>query len=230
MRMSGQPGWIALAADGPLTRLAVDLPPDRLRVVRDPVVFTALLFAGRPQVAVVAAPPASPDLVATTLRERRRRSGLRVLHVSPPDAVADRIDALRAGFDEALPDTVDPEELVARLELLESHARARHTPILPIGEGVILDPVAHELRRDGGLVHLRPREYQLLAMLAAHPGRAYTRRQLLDRIWGSDHDGDPRTVDVHVRWLRSKIERRPETPVHLVTVRGVGYRLDPLPR
>jgi DNA-binding response OmpR family regulator len=64
-------------------------------------------------------------------------------------------------------------------------------------------------------------------MLAAHPGRAYTRRQLLDRVWGQHHDGDPRTVDVHVRWLRSKIEPRPDTPVHLATVRGVGYRLDP---
>ena len=66
----------------------------------------------------------------------------------------------------------------------------------------------------------------LLAMLAAHPGRAYTRRQLLDRVWGPGHAGDPRTVDVHVRWLRSKIEQQPEAPEHLVTVRGVGYRLD----
>ena len=64
-------------------------------------------------------------------------------------------------------------------------------------------------------------------MLAAHPGRAYTRRQLLDRVWGHDHEGDPRTVDVHVRWLRSKLEPQPDAPVHIVTVRGVGYRLIP---
>ena len=64
-------------------------------------------------------------------------------------------------------------------------------------------------------------------MLAAHPGRAYTRRQLLDRVWGPDQVGDPRTVDVHIRWLRSKIEPQPDRPTHLVTVRGVGYRLDP---
>lgn len=62
--------------------------------------------------------------------------------------------------------------------------------------------------------------------LAAHPGRAFTRRQLLDRVWGLDQVGDPRTVDVHIRWLRSKVEREPEHPVHLVTVRGIGYRLD----
>jgi len=75
-----------------------------------------------------------------------------------------------------------------------------------------------------------PSEGELLAMLAAHPGRAYSRRQLLDRVWGHDHEGDPRTVDVHVRWLRSKLEPRPEAPIHIVTVRGVGYRLDPEPR
>ncbi len=90
-----------------------------------------------------------------------------------------------------------------------------------------MDPTAHEVRRDGALVHLRPKEFQLLSLLAANPGRAYSRRQMLDRVWGHDHDGDPRTVDVHIRWLRSKIEARPERPVHLVTVRGVGYRLDP---
>ena len=69
------------------------------------------------------------------------------------------------------------------------------------GSGVVLDPVAHEVRRDGVLIHLRPKEYQLLAI-----------------------------VDVHVRWLRSKIEPQPDAPVHLVTVRGVGYRLDALSR
>ena len=62
--------------------------------------------------------------------------------------------------------------------------------------------------------------------MGAHPGRAYTRRELLDRVWGLDHRAGARTVDVHVRWLRSKLEPDPEHPVHLVTVRGVGYRLD----
>ncbi len=95
------------------------------------------------------------------------------------------------------------------------------------GNDLVLDLVAHELRRDGRTVHLRPKEFGLLAMLAAHPGRAYTRRQLLDRVWGSEHDGDPRTVDVHVRWLRAKIEPEPARPVHLITLRGIGYRLDP---
>jgi DNA-binding response OmpR family regulator len=140
------------------------------------------------------------------------------------------VTALRRGFDAVLVADVAPQELLIRLELLDEAARARQRTPLPVGDGVVLDPIAHEVRRDGSLVHLRPKEYQLLAMLAAHPGRAYSRRQLLERVWGPDHDGDPRTVDVHVRWLRSKIERVPEVPVHLVTVRGVGYRLDPAGR
>lgn len=87
--------------------------------------------------------------------------------------------------------------------------------------------MAHEVRRDGLAVHLRPKEFGLLALMASHPGRAYTRRELLERVWGKGHETGVRTVDVHVRWLRQKLEADPERPVHLVTVRGVGYRLDP---
>jgi DNA-binding response OmpR family regulator len=127
-------------------------------------------------------------------------------------------------------ETVDPVELLGRIRLLDDRARARPDGVMVVAVGVTVDMAAHAVRRDGALVHLRPKEFQLLAMLAAHPGRAYTRRQLLDRVWGPDHAGDPRTVDVHIRWLRSKIEVRPDRPAHLITVRGVGYRLDPDPR
>ncbi|CAN5595037.1 hypothetical protein BH20CHL7_BH20CHL7_15440 [soil metagenome] len=224
------PSWIALAKDGPVAELASSLPLHRLRVVRDPAVFGALLCAGRPQLAVVVSPPAESNDLAVALRERRRRTSLRVVYLNPTSAIDQRLAALRLGMDEALPDTVSVPELLGRLEILEEHSRTRHGAGILVADGVVLDPVAHEVRRDGDLIHLRPKEYQLLAMLASHPGRAYTRRQLLDRVWGHDHDGDPRTVDVHVRWLRSKIEPQPDTPIHLVTVRGVGYRLDPMPR
>jgi DNA-binding response OmpR family regulator len=98
--------------------------------------------------------------------------------------------------------------------------------VLAIGEDLQLDLAAHELRRGTQVIHLRPKEFGLLALLAAHPGRAYTRRELLHVVWGPAHIGGPRTVDVHVRWLRSKIETQPSSPALLVTVRGVGYRLD----
>lgn len=130
--------------------------------------------------------------------ERRRRHGLRIIHLSPQAEIQSRIAALRAGFDEAMPQTIDAAELAARAGILEERARARSATCLPIAEGYELDLIAHELRRDGQPVHLRPKEFQLLAMLAAHPGRAYTRRQ-----------------------------PQANRPVHLVTVRGIGYRLDP---
>jgi DNA-binding response OmpR family regulator len=98
---------------------------------------------------------------------------------------------------------------------------------LPVADGFELDLIARELRHDGLLVHLRPREFDLLATLAAHPGRAFTRSQLMDLAWQLDGSVGPRAVDVHVHWLRAKIEPRPARPVHLITVRRFGYRLDP---
>ncbi len=210
--------------------LAAVVGPRAVHSTTDPVVFAELLRTLRPRIAIVGSPPAGPEDLEVALSERRRRPGMRVVVVSPPGAIAERLDALRAGADEAHADTIDPTELGARLAILEERSRKRHDSVLVVTDDTELDLDAHEVRREGALIHLRPKEFQLLAMLASHPGRAYSRRQLLDRVWGPNHDGDPRTVDVHIRWLRSKIEPRPESPVHLVTVRGVGYRLDPVTR
>jgi DNA-binding response OmpR family regulator len=219
--------WLALAVDGPALELPILAGGNGVRVVPDVETFVTLLERARPRIALLGTPPGGPLETELLARERRRRHGLRVVHLAAPDAVDARLDALRLGFDDALPSTIEPAELAARLILLEDRARAGPERTLPVADGCELDLVAHELRRDGQLVHLRPKEFDLLAVLAGHPGRAWTRRQLLDRAWGHDHDGDPRTVDVHVRWLRSKIEAEPDQPVHLLTVRGVGYRLDP---
>jgi DNA-binding response OmpR family regulator len=222
--------WIGLARGGPLVALADTGDAERLVVTPDSGAFGELLSIGHPRVAIVASPPAVEGDLHIAVRERRRRPGLRLMHLSPADAIGDRIEALRRGFDDALPETVDPLELLGRIRLLDDRTRTRTESTIQVADGVWVDLIAHEVRRDGVPIHLRPKEFQLLAMLAGHPGRAYTRRQLLDRVWGPEHEGDPRTVDVHVRWLRSKIEAQPEHPVHLVTVRGVGYRLDPEPR
>jgi DNA-binding response OmpR family regulator len=220
--------WLVLATDGPALELRQLAPAaTRVRTLMDPIEFTDLLANDRPRIVVVTEPPAGPNELALVARERRRRQGLRTIHLSPRAAHDARLAALRDGFDEALPQTIDAAELVARASLLDERSRVRVATCLPIAAGYELDLIAHELREDGRAVHLRPKEFQLLAMLAAHPGRAYTRRQLLDRVWGPDQVGDPRTVDVHVRWLRSKFEPQPDRPIHLVTVRGVGYRLDP---
>ena len=227
MSIESRPAWIALADGGPALRLSESAAVPNLRATHDAATFASLLVAARPRIAILAHPPACSEDVAAAIRERKRRPSLRIVLLSPPDAIDERLEALRAGVDEALVDTIDPAELAARLAILEERARGRHETTLGVTDDAAIDLIAHEVRRAGRLVHLRPKEFQLLAMLAAHPGRAYTRRQLLDRVWGHDHDGDPRTVDVHVRWLRSKLEPRPDAPVHLVTVRGVGYRLDP---
>ena len=225
-----QTRWIALADGGPLAELAAGPAIERLCVVTDPLAFATLLRAGRPTIAILEAPPARPADLLLALNERRRRPSLRVVHLSRARAVADRLAALRLGVDAALPRTIAATELVARLELMDARGQTRTKRPIVVADGVVLDPHAHEVRRDGEAVHLRPKEYQLLALLAGHPGRAYSRRELLDRVWGPDHAGDPRTIDVHVRWLRSKLEPRPSAPIHLVTVRGVGYRLDPTAR
>ena len=220
------PAWIALADGGPLLQLGPFAGTRSFHSTDDPAMFADLLRASRPRIVILGTPPAGRNELDVALHERRRRPSLRIVVVSPYDAIDDRLEALRAGADEAHADTMDPRELVARLTILEERTRARHETVLSVTDDTQLDLVAHEVRRAGEIVHLRPKEFQLLAMLAAHPGRAYTRRQLLDRVWGPGHAGDPRTVDVHVRWLRSKIEQQPEAPEHLVTVRGVGYRLD----
>ena len=124
---------------------------------------------------------------------------------------------------------------MGKVFISELPARYREQPVVEredpqrprVADGFELDVVGYALLREGTPVHLRPREFQLLATLAADPGRAFTRAQLIDLAWGHGRDVDPRTVDVHVHWLRSKIEAQPGRPTHLVTVRGVGYRLDP---
>jgi DNA-binding response OmpR family regulator len=220
--------WLVLASEGPALDLPVLVHDAAVLVVSDAREFQASLEQMRPRIALLSMPPAGPAEVAMLAHERRRRPLLRTALLAPEGAALERLAALELGFDDAIPTCVEPRELAGRLTILAERARSRPGPMLPIGPDTELDLAAHELRRNGLLVHLRPKEYRLLALLAAHPGRAYTRRQLLDRVWGPSHKGGARTVDVHVRWLRSKIEDDPDRPTQLVTVRGVGYRLDPI--
>ncbi len=160
-------------------------------------------------------------------RLRRAHPRQRVLFLTPPQAAAERLAALEAGVDEAIATPIDDAELAGRLSLLIRRAGAMHVTRLPIGGGAELDLQRRELLRDGERIHLRPKEAGLLELLAREPGRTVTRGRILDRVWGPDHHGDPRTIDVHVRWLRAKIEADPRRPQRLITVRGVGYRLEP---
>jgi DNA-binding response OmpR family regulator len=191
--------------------------------------FVRLLRELRPALAVVWSPPAAPVELLAAVAERRQRPALRLIFLNEPGDVAGRLEALALGFDEALPASVDPVELAGRAYLLVDPGRhgsdpARH---IPVAHDVQLDLVARRVRRRDVEVHLRPKEFALLALLATDPGRVFSRDELVDRIWGPTYAGGPRTVDVHIRWLRAKIEEDPARPIHVMTVRGTGYRLDP---
>ena len=220
--------WLVLAIGGPALELADRRPDVAVRVVADPRRFRDLLVAERPRLVVVAQPPAGPEDLALVANERRRRTRLRAVHLAPADASTARLAALSLGFDDAVNAETSGAELAGRLAWLEERAVARtgHESSLPVGANLVLDLAARELRRGSTAVHLRPKEFGLLALLASQPGRVFTRRELLERAWGPRHPTASRTVDVHVRWLRSKIEPDPGHPVYLVTARGAGYRLD----
>ena len=222
----GHESWLALTVGGPVLAAAA-AAGRRAQVVTTSSELGRALRMGRPRVVMIASPPAGQadlELVAAT---RDRRPAMRAVLVNPPEASDDRIEALQLGFDEALPDTIGPVELASRIRLLGRHRPAGGGHVIDVGDDLEVDLDAHALRRGDVDIHLRPKEYQLLALLATHPGQAFSRRQLLDRVWGPGHPTDPRTVDVHVRWLRSKLEADAEHPVHLITVRGTGYRMDP---
>jgi two-component system response regulator RegX3 len=202
--------------------------PDLDIVVAAPSDLARRAMDLRSRVAVWAGADAAAGLAALTAL-RTARSEARLLFVTPAEAEAERLAALEAGVDEAVSRPISTNELTGRIRLLLRRARPARRTRLVVGEGMELDLDRQQLLRDDEWIHLRPKEARLLELFARSPGRVLTRDQILERVWGPNHDGDPRTVDVHVRWLRSKIEPDPHDPVWLLTVRGVGYRLETLP-
>ncbi|NBQ62213.1 MAG: DNA-binding response regulator [Proteobacteria bacterium] len=125
------------------------------------------------------------------------------------------------------PDLIVLDVMLPRLTGLDVCRAIRSSPSAqrPISLGTItLDPAQRRVTRNGSNVALKPREFDLLACLLRHPGQVFTRDHLLARAWGSEFSGDMRTVDVHIRWLREKLEEDPGNPKIIETVRGVGYR------
>ena len=123
-------------------------------------------------------------------------------------------------------------ELRARVRNLLRRASSSQTSDLEASgeiirsEDLTIDQISHSVTLDDKNIEMKPREFSLLALLASNKGRAFTRNQILERLWGYDYIGDSRTVDVHVRWLREKIELDPSKPRRIVTIRGLGYRFD----
>ena len=180
-----------------------------------------------------------PDLVILDLmlpaidgfevcRLLRREMTVPILMLTAKADEVDKVVGLELGADDYVTKPFSMRELLARVRAL-----LRRAETLPAVDREILaaadlqvDLRRREASKSGQLLPLKPKEYELLVFLLRNRGRAFTREQLLDQIWGYDFVGDTRTVDVHVRWLRQKIEDEPAKPKRLITIRGMGYRFD----
>jgi two-component system, OmpR family, response regulator RegX3 len=169
-----------------------------------------------------------PGMSGTEIcRTLRSRSDVPIIMLTARDAEVDRVVGLELGADDYLTKPFSTRELVARIKAVLRRAPLQEAldPGAPVeASGVRVDRIRHEVHVDGRLVEVPPKEFELLAYLVEYAGRVLTRGQLIDEIWGSDYVGDTKTLDVHIRRLRSRIERDPGTPVRIQTVRGVGYR------
>jgi two-component system response regulator RegX3 len=160
-------------------------------------------------------------------REIRQISTVPIIMVTAKDSEADKVSGLEIGADDYVTKPFSVRELVSRVR---AHLRREEmtggvgTSPTFSGGPVDLDPVRHEVRIRGELVGLPPKEFALLEMLLRLKGRLLTRDHLIAEVWGTDYFGDTKTLDVHVKRLRQKIEEDPHRPSHLVTVRGLGYR------
>jgi two-component system response regulator RegX3 len=163
-------------------------------------------------------------------RELRSRSQVPIIMVTARNAEIDAVVGLEVGADDYVTKPFRLRELVARVRaaLRRAPSNGSDSPavdVLDVGE-VRLDVARHEVFVRGNLVALPLKEFELLELLLLNAGRVLTRDVLIDRVWGPNYYGDTKTLDVHVKRLRAKIEPDPANPVHLVTVRGVGYRYE----
>ena len=160
-------------------------------------------------------------------RQIRQISNVPIIMVTAKDSEADKVSGLELGADDYVTKPFSVRELVSRVRAhlrREDMAGGSATSATFTGGPVELDPIRHEVRVRGELIAVPPKEFALLEMLLRLRGRLLTRDHLISEVWGSDYFGDTKTLDVHVKRLRQKIEQDPHQPVHLVTVRGLGYR------
>ena len=163
------------------------------------------------------------EIVRTLRREGRE---LPILVLTARSDEIDRVVGLEIGADDYVSKPFSPREIVARVRAIARRAGLTSTnaPLILTYDRLEIDQAAREARIDGVNINLKPREFALLLELAVNPGVALSREALLQRVWGYDFEGDERTVDVHVRRLRIKLEEQARLPTLLHTVQGFGYR------
>ncbi|MEY4997106.1 MAG: Sensory transduction protein regX3 [Actinomycetota bacterium] len=162
-------------------------------------------------------------------RQIRTTSNIPIIMLTAKDTEVDKVVGLELGADDYVTKPYSTRELLARIKaVLRRNVREEDSNddgVIDIA-GIRLDADRHTLHVQGELVATPLKEFELLEYLMSNVGRVLTRGQLIDRVWGTDYYGDTKTLDVHIKRLRSKIEADPAEPVHLVTVRGLGYRFD----
>ena len=182
-----------------------------------------------------------PDLVLLDLmlpglsgievcRQLRTKSSVPIVMVTAKDAEIDTVVGLEVGADDYVTKPYRIRELVARMRAVLRRAPANESAtddvdVLDVGE-VRLDPTRHEVTVRGTEIKLPLKEFELLELLLANAGRVLTRDTLIDRVWGGDYVGDTKTLDVHIKRLRGRIEDDPAAPTRITTIRGVGYRFE----
>ena len=170
-------------------------------------------------------------------RTLRHETNIPVLMLTARDDEIDRVVGLEVGADDYLVKPFSMRELIARVKALLRRVRLMREeadtnnqegfqPKLMTFGNLVIDMTRREVRLNGQVVPCKPKEYELLTFMGQHKGRVLTRELILERVWGWGFVGDSRTVDVHIRWLREKIEEVPDKPQRIITVRGAGYRFE----
>jgi DNA-binding response OmpR family regulator len=177
----------------------------------------------------IALGPGSPDGYEVCRELRARRNGVAVIMLTALDSEADAVLGLEAGADDYVVKPFRPTELRSRIRAVLRRVDSNHREGPPLRAGTItLDPGLREVQRDGRPVDLTFSEFELFQALMAQRQRVHSRHELLRAIWGDSAYRDPRSIDVHIRHLREKLEARPEEPQLILTVRGAGYRIGEL--
>jgi DNA-binding response OmpR family regulator len=168
-------------------------------------------------------------------RRVRKESNVPIIMLTARDHEIDKVTGLELGADDYMTKPFSMRELITRIKVMlrrDSMLREQFTPDEPViakplvFENVTIDTSRREVTVNGTVMHLKPKEYELLLFMARNRGVALSRDLLLERVWDWTHAGSTRTVDVHIRWLREKIEPHETSPQHIVTVRGLGYRFE----